>query len=322
MINKRKGPLKLKQWTFTFVSLIPLAIILILPQTASAISIKETSVIDKDTLTLGDVFSGLEYNADKVLGAAPQPGSDMVLNSRTLMRIAIAMNLPWRPATTADQVTIRRAATVIDRPLIEEAIKNEISAQGISGQYNIVFNGEIAKIVLPQNENQSVEILSFSINPEKNLFTAELAAPSKNNPIKQTTVKGRLERMIEIPVLAETLQAGQVINKNDLTTLLISADKVQNDVIINKDNLIGMTPRRLALVGKPLKSIDVEAPQIVSRGELVTMVFSNGGLSLTSQGKALQDGAKGDVIRVVNASSNQTIQGRITGIKEITVDSF
>ena len=82
-------------------------------QAALAASLKDSAVVETDTLTLGDLFDGLDHNRDYVLGAAPQPGQDMVLGARTLYRIAKAMNLPWRPSNAAEQITVRRTATVI-----------------------------------------------------------------------------------------------------------------------------------------------------------------------------------------------------------------
>jgi flagella basal body P-ring formation protein FlgA len=322
MRKRTHNRLKLREWMFAFLGLLILGCALILPQTASAISLKETSVVEKDLITLGDIFSGLDTQADKILGAAPQPGNDMTLNARTLMRIAIAMDLPWRPATTQDQVVIRRAATLVDRAMIEQTIKNELALRDLPGQHSIAFTGLVESIVLPQSQTAAIEIVSLNVTPDGDQFEAELAAPSKENPVKKITVKGRLERMIDVPVLTSTLQSGHIINANDLEMISMAVNKANEDVILKTEDLIGMTPRRMAAAGKPLKRVDIQAPQIVDRGELVTLIFSASGLSLTAQGKALQAGAKGDTIRVVNASSSKTIQGTITGTKEVTVESF
>ena len=91
--------------------------------------------------------------------------------------------------------------------------------------------------------------------------------------------------------------------------------------MLNRAAMIGMTPRRFILAGRPLRSGDMVAPKIVSRGDLVTVLLNQGPLSLTAKGKALENGAKGDVIRVVNVSSNVTIEALVTGVNEVRVDS-
>ena len=85
---------------------------------AMAASLKQISVVSDDVLRLGDVFDNISRNADYVLGAAPKPGEDMVLNARTLYRIASAMDVEWRPATSGDSITIRREANIIPFDII------------------------------------------------------------------------------------------------------------------------------------------------------------------------------------------------------------
>src|SRR5688572_10801379 len=57
--------------------------------------LKESAIVNGDMLKLGDIFDGLPANAEYVIGPAPQPGKDMVLNARTLYRLAVALELPW-----------------------------------------------------------------------------------------------------------------------------------------------------------------------------------------------------------------------------------
>lgn len=319
---KKRSRLKIKEWSLGFLGLGVLVIVAALPLSASAISLKQSSIVENDTIKLGDIFEGLETNADKVLGASPQPGNDMVLNATTLMRIAVALDLPWRPSSNADQVVLKRPATVIERPMIEEVVRNELLAQDLPGKYQLLFAATPEKIILPPEETQSIEVISFNANPETKRFEAVLAAPSKEKPIQQINVSGTLQRMVNVPVLREVLQNGSMISDGDLEYVDMREEAVNHDVILKAEEMIGMTPRRQVLAGKAIKKTDLMSPQVVARGELVTMVFADKGLSLTAQGKAMQNGAKGDVIRVVNASSSKTIEAIVTGDKEVTVQSF
>ena len=290
--------------------------------TASSVSLKYNSVIEGDVITLGDLFSGLDKKADRVLGPAPRPGKDMTLNARTLMRVAIAMDLPWRPASSAEFVTLSRAATVVTPNIIEDALKEELGHQGVNGKFGLNILSGLHDIILPQSAAKSVEITSLTFNGSQNRFQATLVAPSSNNPIVRENITGTIERLISVPVLKNTIKNGDVITSSDLSNIDLRSSAVHSGMILNVDDLVGLTPRRILHAGKPIKDSMVEYPQIVQRGELVTMVFNNGLLSLTAQGKALENGAKGDVIRVVNANSSKTLEARITGQKEVAVQSF
>jgi hypothetical protein len=52
---------------------------------------------------------------------------------------------------------------------------------------------------------------------------------------------------------------------------------------------------------------------IVRRGEMVSLAFSAPGIQLATHARALDGGAVGDTIRLVNLSSNRTVSATITG---------
>ena len=302
-----------------------LAAAVIIPTTASAfaISLRHNAMIEGNVITLGHLFSGLEQNkADKVLGPAPQPGQDMVLNARTLMRVAIAMDLPWRPASTADTIRLTRAATVISPDIIQDVLKTEISAHGVDGRFEIASASTMNDIILPYGESATMDVEQFSFDGAKNRFDAVIVAPSKENPIVRERVSGVIHRVVDVPVLRSTMKNGAVIKQGDIDYVPMKAHNLKHDMVLNISELLHMTPRRIVVAGEPIKVNEIRPPQIVARGELVTMIYQNGPLSLTAQGKALQHGAKGDMIRVVNNSSSRTIEAKVTDFGEVLVLDF
>ncbi len=316
-------PLKLRESVIGLLALIALAMVFIaVPQHASAVSLKPTSVITDTTIKLGDVFDGLDHKEDRILGAAPRPGQDMVLNARTLMRIAIALDLDWRPSSAEEQIVLTRAATVIDENMIKDAVKNALSAEGVSGSYDLLIPNEMSEMILPHDADASVEIINVSYRPDQDKFEATVVAPNKEKPLSQMRVSGSIERLASVPVLRNNMQAGEIISLSDIDMSEIPAKMIQDDMVLSADDLVGMAPRRVLFGGKTIKSNEIEAPRIVGRGEIVTMLFEAGGLSLTAEGKALEFGAKGDIIRVVNTSSSQPVQARVTGVNQVSVTSF
>lgn len=295
---------------------------LVYPHTAGAISLKENSVVTGSTITLGDIFTGLPGNENKVLGVAPQPGHEMVLDARTLLRIAVALDLPWRPETSADTVVLKRSASIVGQNMIETALKTALEEKGVTGSYRLVFDNGMEPIILPQNTIPAVAVSSLNVKPESNWFEATLAAPSSESPVSTARVTGRIERLRTIPVLRETMNNGTIIGARDIDLIELPEKNVQPGMMLKPEELIGMTPRRMLTAGLPVKAGEIESPRIVTRGELVTMVLNEGGLTLTAQGKALEHGAKGDRIRVVNTASNKMIMAEVSGDKEVTLTEF
>lgn len=291
-------------------------------QKASAVQLKDYTVITGNMITVGDIFEGLPRGADKVLGPAPIPGQEMVLNARTLLRIALALDLQWKPSSSAEYVVLTSAATLVERSIIEDALREALAERGVKGSYNIIIPEEHAQIVLPVDQVASAEVQRINVKRDKNFFEATLVAPSKENPVKRVRVSGTIQRLVEIPVLKNTTRKGTIISKHDIEMVEVPQRRLNQDIILKAENLIGMTPRQVLGADTPVKANEIEEPKIVQRGEFVTMVFKNGPLRLTARGKALQHGAKGDMIRVVNTGSNKTVEGLVTASREVVVETY
>lgn len=304
------------------VAILALGGTIVYAQNASAISLKQQSVVSDNTIKLGDVFEGLNANADKVVGVAPRPGEDMTLNAHTLLRLALALDLPWRPESPNDQVVLTRAATIIEPDMIEDAIRGGLANEGVNGKYKLIIPLNTAEVTLPSDQEAEVQISDLKFKPASNRFEAVLVSPSRGNPLKTFRVSGTVQKIMDVPVLSQTINNGSIIGANDIDYIEIPESDVRPEMVLSADSLIGMTPRRTAYSGKPLKATDLQAPMIIERGDVVTMLFKSGPLVLTASGKALQNGAKGDMIRVTNMVSNETIEGFVTASKEITVKNF
>ncbi len=65
--------------------------------------------------------------------------------------------------------------------------------------------------------------------------------------------------------------------------------------------------------------IDVRAPLLVRKGDFVTMIYDTPAMRLTATGRALTNGSKGDSVRVLNTSTNKTIEAIADGPNEVLV---
>ncbi len=289
---------------------------------ALAVSLKQQAIVQGDVITVGDLFRDLEHGEDRVLGAAPRPGKTMVLDARTLLRVAKAMDIAWSPSSSRDTLVVRRAATVIDEQAIEATIRKALESDGVHGRYDIIFSSGTPEIILPPSMAQSVDVVESSFNPDTDWFEVELSAPSQENPEIIQRVSGKIERLSEIPVLQDTIRAGMVIGPRDIQMITIPTHQVKHNVFLRQEDLYGLTPRRMIVAGKPIKEQDVEYPRIVERGQNVTIVYKQGSMHLTAVGKALDFGAKGDIIRVVNNQTNRSIDAIVSGDREVTIEAF
>lgn len=296
-------------------------VVLLGSREAMAASLKPTAIIKENVFTVGDLFSGLtQEKASHILGAAPQPGDDMTLNARTLMRIAVAMDLPWRPSSTMDQIIIRRDAVKISTNQIETAISSALKNEGLDDRFELTFYGTAQPtIVLPSGEETDMQIAALNFDRQNDRFEARLVAPSIDEPKAELLISGKIERLLPVPVIKTTLSRGDIIDSYDIEWIDMKSSDIQDDIILNADDLIDMAPRRILVSGKPVRRIDLEYPQLVGRGQTISITYKDGFLNLSAKGKSMQNGAKGDIVRVVNLSSNRSIEAMVTGDGRVTV---
>lgn len=116
---------------------------------------------------------------------------------------------------------------------------------------------------------------------------------------------------VEVLTYARSLAAGEVVQPQDLVWYKAAAAPVgaPNDA----DAVIGMAAKRPLREGSAVSTRDVSAPMVIKAGELVSVTWSDGGIVLTLQAKALKNAAVGEAFILQNTASKKTIEAIATG---------
>ncbi len=116
-----------------------------------------------------------------------------------------------------------------------------------------------------------------------------------------------------VPVPTIVIYPGDVIRDGMLVEREMPDDFAGvGATVLDRAALINKTSRRTLLPHLPIAKNAVGEPKVVSLGAQVRVVFSEGGLTISTYGSALQAGAVGDVIPVRNLESGLTVSGTIT----------
>lgn len=288
-------------------------------KSAEAATLKSEAVINENFVKTSDLFDDVPQKKDVVVGNAPAPGQTIILNARTLKRIADLYDLKWDASSPADQIAVRRTEQTLAAKDIADVLKKDLVARGVTGDFEVTMHNVAPTIVLPGNVEATAEVAQMNYVPGRDVFSAVVAAPSAANPVKTITISGLIEKTTAVPVLSSSLKAGDIIGSGDIHWINVASRNMVNDTIVDADKLLGKTPIRSVDANAPIRERDVVAPQMVARGDEILLEFTAGGLLLTAKGKAMQNGAEGEVIRVMNLSSNQSLRGEVTGNKVVRV---
>jgi flagella basal body P-ring formation protein FlgA len=130
----------------------------------------------------------------------------------------------------------------------------------------------------------------------------------------------RREEEVAVPVLTRRIAAGEVIQASDITTKPVPARIAAHNTVTDAALIAGRGARRALQPDTPLQRADLVAPQVIHRGESVSITLDDGQMLLVTQGEAQMDGAVGERVRVVNSSSKKSIDAIVIGTGQVAID--
>ncbi len=125
----------------------------------------------------------------------------------------------------------------------------------------------------------------------------------------------------EVLVASKPLAAGTVLTENDVITQERDLGSLRGGYIRAGEIITGMVLKRRLPEGEPVRNELLTAPNIVRRGQSLTIRsgLSNSSIRIRMAGTALSDGRLGQRIRVKNRSSGRTIEGIVRSSELIDI---
>lgn len=127
--------------------------------------------------------------------------------------------------------------------------------------------------------------------------------------------------LIAFPLFADTVVPARTIRPNQIITemdVTFAAGDLSAGFARLSD-VIGQEARVALYAGRPILAGDIGPPAVITRNQIVILNYSAGGIRISTEGRALERGAIGDRIRVMNLGSRATLFGQILGDGTIMV---
>ncbi|MDO8839721.1 MAG: flagellar basal body P-ring formation chaperone FlgA [Parvibaculum sp.] len=291
----------------------------------AAAELRPTVTVAGETVTLGDLFDDAGSAAHVVVANAPAPGLTGEVSVSRISLAARRNGIAWRNNAGLTHVVIGRSGLPVPESEVAAAIAGAIETQSSSlpsaATLQVDFANGVAGIQVAEDAERSVRVEQLSFNPRSGAFTAVIRAPADDmmSPLRRVT--GRAYPVIDVPVLTRDIMPGDVVRRNDIDWIRLPSTRVSQNIATSLPQLVGMSPRNPARAGEPLRISDMRPPLVVEKGAQVDMTFVSGSLTLTARGRALDSGAIGDVVNVLNSRSNRTVQGIIEGPNMVRIDA-
>ncbi len=208
-----------------------------------------------------------------------------------------------------------------------------------AGEVEDKIQNEVNDFVLSQVQNQTgdkVDVQVFPVDSRLGLSTCDqplnLTLMGNRDIKRNATIQVECRNSVKswktfVPVKVKIQKAvitslqpiakGTLLSADNLTVGYIDDYLVNGDMTTDMNQLIGGKSKKDLAPNQPVRLSQI---CIVCRNDTVEIVASKGGLNIKTSGRALQDGVKGNNIRVQNIRSQKIISGTVIDIGRVQVD--
>ena len=279
-------------------------------------TLRRSAVVMGDIVRIGDLIENAGSFAAIPVFRSPDVGTTGAVPARKVVEAARAHNLFGVQSDDVIEVEVTRAGRVITRNEIEARIARLFAGTnglGSPSDLAVGFDRVPASINADLAPEADLKALRASYDARTGRFDVVFDVPvgvSRRSLLRYT---GSLVETADAVVPNRTIARGEIVRAGDLLVERRPRADVTADVPASIAEVVGRAARQSLRLGQPVHRSDLVKPEMVRRDETVSLIYQVPGILLTSRGKALEAGAEGDIVNVLNPLSKRTIQGVVTG---------
>ena len=266
-----------------------------------------------DVLTLADLVENAPGAlSGRPLFRAPALGATGTIQANRIAEAAAALGLNGVETGGRLQITVQRAARRVGPPEIEAALKRGLQASYALEPQAIAIrlDGDAPTLLAPVDLGGQAAALDLTYDPRSRRVSGLVSLGERQASLR---VSGLVIEMREVAILARALNRGEAVKESDLTIEHRPREGVAADAQATVTAALGEVAQRALPAGSVLRASDTAQPELVARGETVTIVYETPGITLSMRGLASDGGRIGAVVNVVNVASKKVLQATVIG---------
>lgn len=300
-----------------------------LAQTTAAIEparpkLKAEAVVDGDIVRVGDLVTNAGIIADVPIFRAPDLGGTGTVPAEAVVEAVRSHALVGLDTGGLSEVTVTRTSRTIPAEDIERCIARTLSARFALGNAKDIalnYDSEMRAVQVAPSAKGEPHVSRITYDAYNGRFYAVVELPGGANASAPLRLSGRATLTAEVAVLANPVARGAVVKDSDVVFERRARADMERDIVTDRAQVVGLAARNALEQGRPLRIAQLMKPEAVQRNDQVTLIYEVPGISLTVRGKAVEGGAEGDTISVLNEQSKRTVQGVIVGPGRVLIDS-
>jgi flagella basal body P-ring formation protein FlgA len=289
-------------------------------------ALKAEAAVAGPLVRIGDLVAHAGVVADVAIFRAPDLGhTGMVATARVIEAIRVHRLSDIDTGGIAE-VAVTRTSRVIAVKQIEARIAAAFAGQhglGDAKDLAVSFEREARPIHVEPAAAGELTLAHASFERAAGRFEVTFELPGSGaGERRRLRYAGTIAETVQAAVLTRQLARGETIAANDVAIERRPKGAAGANALQTLEQVAGFAARRALRAGEPLRASDVMRPEIVRQNETVTLLYEMPGIFLSVRGKAVESGAEGDLVNVVNPQSKRTVQGTVTGPGRVTVVSM
>lgn len=289
--------------------------------------LRSSVTVSSDVVTIGDFFEGAGALARIPLFRSPDLGTSGPVSARRVVDLATAAGLRDAGTDGLVEVEVSRLArsvesTEIQRLIAVEAMRRPGRSDDVSiDDLEVTFDLPVEPRRADVRSAEPVRIVSFSMSPVGGRFDA-LVQIDKGDGTERLHLRGAITETVTVATLARALSRGDAVAPEDIQIERQPRTRTTS-VRTRADprDFAGLQARRSLRAGQPVVVADFMKPQVVTRGDAVTLIYRSAVLQVSSRGQAMQSGSVGELIAVLNPQSKRTVHAVVTGPGRVEVSA-
>jgi flagella basal body P-ring formation protein FlgA len=290
--------------------------------TIAAPMLRAQVTVEGDVVRIGDMVENAGTASQIAIYRSPDLGTTGTLPIAQVINTLQAHQVIGVDTRDIKSVSVTRLARILEGKEIESQVAHALehrSGLGDAANLNLTFDRDVQDVRLEAWNNGPLQPVSARYEPRSARFDVSFEiANDTNNGRTKLRFTGIAVEMLEAAVLTRNVDRGDVLKASDVVTERRPKADVGNDAA-TRGHAVGMQMRKGLRAGQPLRVADLGKPDLVQKDGNVTLIYEAAGIYLTSRGKAVDSGAEGDTVTVLNLQSKRTISGTVVGRDQVAI---
>jgi flagellar basal body P-ring formation protein FlgA len=282
-------------------------------------ALRAEAIVTGNLVRIGDLVDNAGIVANVPVFRAPALGETGSVPASQVLEALRAHSLLGLDSGSIHHVSVTRVSRAVAPQEVESLLITALARDYNLGDVKDVavsLDRPLRTIHIEPSVTEPARVAQLRYDARTGRFdaTVEFAGAS----FAQVRLFGSAFATTQVVTLTRALNRGEVIKADDVSLQRLPRSRVAADAITSPDQAIGRALRNGASVERALRAADLMKPELVARGEFVTITYEVPGVLLSVRGKANESGAQGDVIDVINPQSNRTLRATVSGRGHVT----